>query len=74
MIGFRLSGKSKLIDKQAQRALVRVQQRLKGRMGGTIVSVSCQVKQLIQQAKDPMNLSKLYAGWQPYLWWIWRYF
>lgn len=34
------------------------------------VDVSCQVQRIIQEARDPHNLSQMYFGWQSYLWFI----
>jgi len=35
--------------------------------GSAAATVNGQVNRLIQQAKDPANLSMLYFGWQAYL-------
>jgi ataxia telangiectasia mutated family protein len=51
----------------AERALVRLRQKLQGIEEGTSTSVSGQVNRLLQQARDPGNMSRLYHGWQPYL-------
>ncbi|KAK2581050.1 hypothetical protein KPH14_006093 [Odynerus spinipes] len=51
----------------AERALLRIEQKLQGIEEGLVFSVPGQVEQLIQQARDPSNLSRLYCGWQPYL-------
>ncbi|XP_076280983.1 serine/threonine-protein kinase tefu isoform X5 [Lasioglossum baleicum] len=54
-------------NKTAGRALLRIEQKLQGTEEGLASSISGQVERLIQQARDPMNLSRIYCGWQPYL-------
>lgn len=54
-------------NKTAERALIRIEQKLQGTEEGLASSVSGQVERLIQQARDPANLCRLYCGWQPYL-------
>ncbi|CAL7943643.1 unnamed protein product [Xylocopa violacea] len=54
-------------NKTAKRALLRIDQKLQGTEEGLASSVSGQVERLIQQARDPMNLCRLFCGWQPYL-------
>ncbi len=51
----------------AERALLRVTQKLNGMEEGSHLSVQGQVTSLIQQATDPDNLALVYFGWQPYL-------
>ncbi|XP_050594170.1 serine-protein kinase ATM isoform X2 [Bombus affinis] len=58
---------SKATNKTAERALLRIEQKLQGTEEGLASSVSGQVERLIQEAHDPMNLCRLYCGWQPYL-------
>ena len=55
------------VNKMAERALVRLRQKLQGTEEGTATSISGQVNRLIQQARDPVNLSRLFYGWQAYL-------
>ncbi|KAJ9577912.1 hypothetical protein L9F63_025225 [Diploptera punctata] len=55
------------VNKMAERALVRLRQKLQGTEEGTATSISGQVNRLIQQARDPVNLCRLFHGWQPYL-------
>ncbi|XP_012149187.1 serine/threonine-protein kinase tefu isoform X2 [Megachile rotundata] len=55
------------INKPAERSLLRIEQKLQGTEEGLASSVSGQVERLIQQARDPINLCRLYFGWQPYL-------
>ncbi|XP_051160028.1 serine-protein kinase ATM-like [Leptopilina boulardi] len=55
------------INKFANRALLRVQQKLQGVEDGVTLSVEGQVESLIQQARDPSNLCLLFHGWQAYL-------
>ncbi|KZC09469.1 Serine-protein kinase ATM [Dufourea novaeangliae] len=54
-------------NKTAERALLRIEQKLQGTEEGLPSSVSGQVERLIQQARDPVNLCRLFCGWQPYL-------
>lgn len=54
-------------NKSAEKALLRIEQKLQGTEEGLMSSVSGQVERLIQQAHDPINLCRLYYGWQPYL-------
>ncbi|XP_012270271.1 serine-protein kinase ATM [Orussus abietinus] len=54
-------------NKLAERALLRVEQKLQGTEEGVASSVAGQVGSLIEQARDPRNLCRLFAGWQPYL-------
>ncbi|XP_058790954.1 serine-protein kinase ATM [Phymastichus coffea] len=54
-------------NKLAERALLRVQQKLQGIEEGVSSSIPGQVTRLIQQARDPVNLCRLFAGWQAYL-------
>lgn len=51
----------------AERVLLRLEQKLQGIEDGVQLSVSGQVNLLIQEARDPKNLSRLFHGWQPYL-------
>ncbi|ELU13193.1 hypothetical protein CAPTEDRAFT_149364 [Capitella teleta] len=51
----------------AERALMRLRQKLQGREHGAQLSHQGQVNLLIQEAMDPRNLSRLFEGWQPYL-------
>lgn len=55
------------INVSAERALLRVKQKLHGTEEGGTSSVEGQVEKLIQQARDLSNLSRLYVGWQPFL-------
>lgn len=57
-------------DLMASRALQRVQAKLKGFADDSSVrypSIDGQVQYLIQAATNPVNLSKLFRGWQAYL-------
>lgn len=54
-------------NKLAERALLRIEQKLQGTEDGISSSISGQVERLIQQARDPRNLCRLYSGWQAYL-------
>ncbi|XP_077397669.1 serine-protein kinase ATM isoform X3 [Festucalex cinctus] len=61
------SSDSQSFNKVAERVLLRLQEKLKGVEGGTVLSVDGQVNLLIQQAMDPKNLSRLYPGWQAWV-------
>ncbi|XP_014473077.1 PREDICTED: serine-protein kinase ATM [Dinoponera quadriceps] len=54
-------------NKIAKRALLRIEQKLQGTEDGLVSSVSGQVERLLQEARDPANLCRVYYGWQPYL-------
>ncbi|KYQ49759.1 Serine-protein kinase ATM, partial [Trachymyrmex zeteki] len=51
----------------AKRALLRIEQKLQGTEDGLVSSVPGQVERLLQEARDPTNLCRVYCGWQPYL-------
>ncbi len=53
----------------ANRALLRIKQKLEGVEGGEgeARGVEGQVQQLLHDAQDPDLLSRMYAGWAPYL-------
>lgn len=51
----------------AERALLRLREKLQGTELGYPRSIEHQVGTLIQQAVDPENLCKLFVGWQPYV-------
>ncbi|GLV35047.1 telomere fusion [Carabus blaptoides fortunei] len=55
------------VNVTAERALLRLKQKLQGTENGGVCSIEGQVELLLQQARDPVNLSRLYNGWQPYL-------
>lgn len=50
----------------AERALTRIKQKLQGTENGGVSSVEGQVQHLIQEARDPVNLSRLFNGWQAF--------
>ena len=54
-------------NKMAERALLRVRQKLNGTENGIVLSVSGQVNHLINEAREPKNLSKLFYGWQAWV-------
>ena len=54
-------------NKIAEHILFRLKQKLQGFENGTQLSCKGQVNLLIQEAMNPENLARLYAGWQPYL-------
>lgn len=51
----------------AERALLRLKQKLQGIEEGSTTSVEGQVSMLIQEATDPANLSRLFNGWQAHV-------
>ncbi|KAJ1617827.1 kinase-like domain-containing protein [Pavlovales sp. CCMP2436] len=51
----------------AEHALLVVRQKLNGRVGGTVLAVDAQVRQLIAQAIDERNLALMYPGWSAWL-------
>ncbi|CAH2005984.1 unnamed protein product [Acanthoscelides obtectus] len=55
------------INITADRALLRIREKLQGTELGHPTTIEHQVGTLIQQATDPANLCKLFVGWQPYL-------
>ncbi|XP_017776533.1 PREDICTED: serine-protein kinase ATM [Nicrophorus vespilloides] len=55
------------VNLTAERALSRLRQKLLGIEWGQFYTVEQQVARLIQEAKNPENLSKLFCGWRPYL-------
>eukprot|EP01147_Barroeca_monosierra_P009359 gene9359-1618_t len=55
------------IENEAQKILIKVQQKLSGFHNGQQLSVQGQVSTLIQEAMDVNNLSQLFAGWQPWV-------
>ena len=54
-------------NKIAEHILFRLRQKLQGYESGVKLSCIGQVNLLIQEAINPENLARLYAGWQPYL-------
>lgn len=51
----------------AERALLKLRDKLQGTEQGGTSSVEGQVEKLLQQARDPSKLCTLYNGWQAYL-------
>ena len=63
------SGRSE--NAMAKRVTMELTQKLNGHVGGGRVmgqglSVEGQVKHLIQEARDPLKLCAIFAGWKPY--------
>ncbi|XP_043247163.1 serine-protein kinase ATM-like [Amphibalanus amphitrite] len=54
-------------NRQAERALARLAEKLRGQEAGQVMTCAAQVSHLIQQARDPENLCRLFNGWQAYL-------
>mmetsp|Transcript_40602 Transcript_40602/g.71324 ORF Transcript_40602/g.71324 Transcript_40602/m.71324 type:complete len:83 (-) Transcript_40602:182-430(-) len=46
-----------------ERALLRIQQKLAGHVHGNTLSVEGQVRLLLDEARDPENLSRMFHGW-----------
>ena len=57
---------SDLITKEADRALMRIKEKLEGREEGVVLSEAGHVAFLIQTATDPELLCQMYVGWQAY--------
>ncbi|KAL3883922.1 hypothetical protein ACJMK2_030148 [Sinanodonta woodiana] len=55
------------VNKLAERVLLRLRQKLQGVEDSIQLSVAGQVNHLIQEARNPKNLARLFPGWQPYL-------
>jgi len=51
----------------AERAVLRVKEKLRGIEHGEFVSVQGQVKRLITEAQNPDNLCQLFPGWMPWV-------
>ena len=47
--------------------LLRVKEKLSGVEGGSVLNVTGQVNELVNQASDPLNLCRMYKGWRPWL-------
>jgi hypothetical protein len=60
------SSSSDLITKEADRALMRIKEKLEGREEGVVLSEAGHVAFLIQTAMDPELLCQMYFGWQAY--------
>ena len=56
-------------NREAQRALLRIQDKLSGRVAGTseALAVEGQVRALLDEAMDPENLSRMFDGWAAWL-------
>ena len=62
-----LSGSAHTSNADAERAILKVKEKLEGLENGERMSVQGQVQQLLREAQDPDNLSLLYCGWGPWL-------
>lgn len=53
----------------AERAVLRVKQKLQGQdvEGGAALSVAAQVAAMLQAARDPENLCRMFKGWAPWV-------
>ncbi|XP_058447128.1 serine/threonine-protein kinase ATM [Malaya genurostris] len=63
----RFDGSSSTVNISAERALLRINDKLNGREDETFTSVEGQVDRLIVAATSDGNLCQLFHGWQPYL-------
>ena len=54
-------------NEDAERTLLRIQNKLQGCEHGEILSVEGQVIQLVNEARDPMRLALMYHGWSPWV-------
>jgi len=54
-------------NKMAERALLRLNQKLCGSEGGSFLSVEGHISYLIQEARNKNNLCRLFPGWQPWM-------
>ncbi|XP_072019634.1 serine-protein kinase ATM-like [Amphiura filiformis] len=54
-------------NKMAERVLLRLGEKLRGVEDGVSLSVNGQVNRLIQEARDPKNLCRVFPGWQPWV-------
>jgi ataxia telangiectasia mutated family protein len=57
---------STFVTKAAERALLRIREKLEGREEGSILSESGHVSYLIHTATDPEMLCQMFYGWQAY--------
>lgn len=55
------------VNSVAERALFRLRAKLNGIENNSRTTVESQVERLLQEARDPVNLSKLFSGWQAFL-------
>jgi len=55
------------VNAGAERALLRVKQKLDGTEDGASRSVAGQVQKLVQEARDPDKLCRMYVGWSAFL-------
>ena len=68
VVSFKSTGATQdSVNKPAERVLLRLQQKLQGVEDGMQLSLSGQVNHLIQEARNPKNLSHLFPGWQPFI-------
>ena len=62
-------GTSTQHNREAERALLRIQDKLAGRMAGTheALAVEGQVRALLDEARAPENLCRMFDGWAAWL-------
>ena len=56
-------------NREADRAVLRIQDKLTGRAAGSkqALAVKGQVRALLDEARDPANLCRMYDGWAAWL-------
>jgi hypothetical protein len=59
--------KSLIGNPDAASTVVRLRQKLQGLEFGDALSITGQVKQLIAEAQDASNLSRMFPGWAPWI-------
>ena len=62
-----IAGGGNVSNADAERAILKVKEKLEGLENGERKSVQGQDQQLLREAQDPDNLSMLYCGWGPWL-------
>lgn len=50
-------------NRDSQDIVLQFKRKLRGDVGGELLSVEAQVERLIQDARDPRKLAALYSGW-----------
>ena len=63
------SASASSVNREAERALLRIQDKLAGRGAGhsDALAVEGQVRALLDEARDPENLCRMYDGWAAWL-------
>ena len=55
-------------NSQAQRVLGSLKKKLEGIEEGVVLGIEGQINYLIRKAQDPANLSRIFVGWQAWVW------